>query len=264
MKRNIYFKLFITILAVVIFIITVVGQNTGSQQKKSTTNNSTNSVHKVKPKVPTNTIKKQDTIQLASIIIADAMRTMLQRYMSKNFFKVELNITPKYPIEIMLTHSNNGQTRIEGSKDSITINGNILMKTIGSTMVISFPKKVDKGNSLKVDETGDESSMPILMADNPITIKENQERSSAQNDNVFIFSSSGSSINNSSSVQSIKPGKIECSGHYLLNASKPLYFERGTIHFDDNTKPCVFSEGTIFYYNGVGYKNTNSKWIKLN
>lgn len=197
--------------------------------------------------------QKPDTIQLAANAIADELRGIIQRYMKNNFFKISLDISSNYPVEINLSHKTDGTLNIDGSVDSIPFNGNITLKTKEGFTIISYPKA----------EIGkDESKRPALLAYGSVILKDYKTTVSNSNSNVMIFSSSGSSIDEVNNIQCIKPGKFECSGTYFLNKATPMYFVSGTIIFADNEKSCTFTEGSIFSFNSVSYKYTNLKWIK--
>jgi len=70
----------------------------------------------------------------------------------------------------------------------------------------------------------------------------------------------------SKSGVAIESGEFFCKGHFSFkdNSFKdiPLYFESGTVIFTDNEKSGTFSEGSIFFYNSLSFRYTNSKWIK--
>jgi uncharacterized protein YraI len=70
-------------------------------------------------------------------------------------------------------------------------------------------------------------------------------------------------VDPSSTFLSIDSGEYNCGGHFRRNDT-PIYFENGKITFTDNVKPCSFSEGSTFFYDTIGYKYTNLKWVKMN
>jgi hypothetical protein len=254
MKRSSYYLKILGAILITLFIATIVNAQKPVDKPKqnTTTKTAVKPVNNAKPKIPVVVPPKTDTIQLSSNMIAEALKGVIQRYMKNNFFNVELYISSEYPIEISLTLNKEGTTSISNRKDSITISGNITLKTNGSKTIIAFPK---------TDATN-ENSRPKMMINGAMVLKDYPENGPAAKQSMLMFTTSGSSINSENTVQSLKPGNFECSGYFLLNNTIPIYFESGTIIFTDNDKPCNFSEGSIFSFNSVIYKYTNLKWVK--
>ncbi len=229
----------------------------GEWHKVELSNKSTGWVHKSlikseKPGKP-GIQQNRDTIQLAVNAIAVEMRGLIQRHMKNEFFRVPIDISSTYPLEISLAHKMNENTIISGSVGNMSFKGNITIKSNKGFIVYAYP----------ITEIGkDESSRPALMLNSPLTIKDYNSSESGSQSNIMMFTTSGSSINSDNSVQCIKSGNFECSGNYFLDDTIPMYFESGTLIFTDNNLPCTFAEGSTFLFNSVVYKYENSKWVK--
>jgi len=172
--------------------------------------------------------QKPDSIQVTVNVLSDAMRDVILGYYKNKVshpLVSKLLITQEYPLKVNLSLDKKGDLQIAGKNDTLSIKG-----------------------LAKISESGELGFITQVVSD-PDAQKAQEGFSSNANWKKMVACFEG--------------GEVNCAGYYLLKESIPLYFESGQIIFTENEKPGTFSEGSIFYYNSIGYKYTNSKWVKF-